>query len=406
MAYGIVLRASTFSYHGPARQFAFNGYVQPHLGAYSDIASLYFRDHMWLHHLPYIHYAFEYPVGTGMFAWLTGLTGGGVGVYLAVNAAVLMACGLLTIWLMQRLPDTNPWLLALAPALALYVVLNWDLLSIAALMVSLVLFHRGRDEWGAAALGVATWTKLFPVIALPVVLFVRLLDASDMRERARAAARLLIPFGVVTAVINGPFVFKHGAHGGLVVSSSWFEFFRFNTQRRGGGSLWALIDNGRLPVSTENLASALLVVAGLAVIFGAIAWVKRRRGTPARELVGPALLASFGWFFFTIKLYSPQYDLWVLVLVAVAGAPIALAVAFAAADVGFFAVAFSQFRLNSPWVEIHVTRPTIVIREAALLALVAWAVSAIVRPRDRRSQPLPVVEPPSKAVPALTGVPE
>jgi uncharacterized membrane protein len=317
-----------------------------------------------------------------------------------------MACGLLTIWLMRRLPDTNPWLLALAPALALYVVLNWDLLSIAALMVSLVLFHRGRDEWGAVALGVATWTKLFPLIALPVVLFVRLLDAADMRERVRATARLLIPFGVVTAVINGPFVLKHGVHGGLVVSSSWFEFFRFNTQRRGGGSLWALIDNGRLPVSTENLVSALLVVAGLAVIFGAIAWVRRRRGTPAHELVGPAMLASFGWFFFTIKLYSPQYDLWVMVLVALASAPIALAVAFAAADVGFFAVAFSQFRLNSPWVEIHVTRPTIVIREAALLALVAWAVSAIVRPRDRRSQPLAVVEPPSEAVPALTGVPE
>jgi hypothetical protein len=113
------------------------------------------------------------------------------------------------------------------------------------------------------------------------------------------------------------------------------------------------------------------------------------------------MLACFGWFFLTIKLYSPQYDLWVLVLAAVAGAPVVLAVAFAAADVGYFTTAFTQFRVNNLWVEIHVLRPVIVIREAAVLAIVAWAVWTIIRAGRRRVQRLEVAEP--EPLPVLAG---
>jgi hypothetical protein len=233
MACGIALRASTFNYHGAGTQRAFNSVASAHLGAYSDIASLYFRDRMWHHHLPYFHYPFEYPVGTGMLTWLTGLLGGGVGGYLAINAVVLVMCGLLTIWLLPRLPDSNPWLLALAPALALYVVLNWDLLSIAALIVAVVLFHRRHDAWSGAALGVATWTKFFPVIALPVMLLVRMLEGRGKR----AAARILVPFALVTAAINLPVLIAHAGR--------WSFFFRFNANRPGAGSLWQLIYNGQ-----------------------------------------------------------------------------------------------------------------------------------------------------------------
>ncbi len=394
MAVGVALRSGTFSYGGGHTQRAFNSFASGHLGAYSDIASIYFRDHLWHALLPYWHYAFEYPVGTGLLAYLTSLVSGGVGGYLAVNAAVMIACGLLTVWLLRRLPGANPWLLALAPALALYVVLNWDLLSIAALTLALVLFHRRRDGWGAVALGIATWTKFFPIVALPVVLWARLLDTRGgaARDRLWAAARILGPFAVVTVVVNAP--------AAIAKPGAWSYFFRFNDMRRGGGSLWALIDNGHIPVSTANLGSLLALVMGLVVIFGAIAWAHRSHGIPIDELIAPAMLACFGWLFFTIKLYSPQYDLWVMVLVACAAAPVALAVAFAAADLAFFTAAFTQFRISNHWVEIHVIRPTIAFREAALLAIILWAIWRIVGPRLRRAQSLPVVEP--EPLPALT----
>jgi uncharacterized membrane protein len=390
MACGLVLRWTAFTYHGPATQTAFNGVVFGHLGAYSDITSLYFRDHMWQHALPYIHYPFEYPVGTGLFAWLASLIGSGVGGFLAVNALVLGACGLATIWLIGRFPRANPWLLALSPALAFYVVLNWDLVSIVALVLSLSLFQRRRDGWAAVALAVATWTKLFPVIALPVVLAARLLEGRDatLSERCRALAGILLPFAAVTVVVNLPFLLA-----GTKASSNWLFFFRFNAWRGVGGSLWSLVSNGHMTGPTANVDSGTLTLAGLVVIFAGFVWAYRR-GASRDELVPLTLVACFAWFFFAIKAYSPQYDLWVLALLALAGAPVAVTVAFAAADIGYFLAAFDWLRLmpKAHWFLPDVLRPAVAIKTTMLFVVVSWAVWAIVGPHLRRTRPLPVVD--------------
>jgi len=391
MAVGLAIHWTTFAYDGASTQRAFNSIAFAHLGAYSDIPSLFFRNHMWQHALPYVHDQFEYPVGTGLFAWLTSLPGGGVAGYMAVNAIVLVGCGLATIWLLGRFPRANPWLLALSPTLALYVVLNWDLLSIVALVLSLRLFQRRRDGWSGLALGVATWTKFFPIIALPVLLAARLLDDRDAprSERGRAQARILLPFAAVTVVANVPFLLAGGA-----VASNWFYFFRFNAWRGVGGSLWSLVSGGHMTGPTANADSAILTFAGLVVIFGVFVWACRRAAR-SDELVTLTLLACFAWFFFAIKAYSPQYDLWVMVLLALAGAPVTLGVAFGAADVGYFVMAFTWLRISSKahWFGSDILRPGVAIKTAMLFVVVAWAIWSIVRPRLRRSAALPLVEP-------------
>jgi hypothetical protein len=390
MICGLAIHWTSFAYDGASTQRAFNNAAFAHLGAYSDISSLYFRNHMWQHLLPYTHYQFEYPVGTGLFAWLASLPGGGLAGFMAVNAVALIACGLATIWLLGRFPHANPWLLALSPALALYVVLNWDLLSIVALVLSLWLFQRRRDGWSAVALGVATWTKFFPIIGLPVLLAARVLEGrgAPVSERVRAVTRILLPFTAVTVAVNLPFVLARGP-----VASHWFYFFRFNAWRGVGGSLWSLVSDGRMTGPTANADSAVLTFAGLVVIFGVFVWAYRRAAR-TDELVGLTLVACFAWFFFSIKLYSPQYDLWIMVLLALAGAPVSLAVAFGAADVTYFVMAFTWLRISSTahWFGSDVLRPAVAIKTTMLLVVVAWAVWAIVIPRLRRSQPVPVVE--------------
>jgi uncharacterized membrane protein len=310
---------------------------------------------------------------------------------MALNALVLVGCGLATIWLLGRFPSANPWLLAISPTLALYVVLNWDLLSIVALLFSLWLFQRRRDGWSAVALGVATWTKFFPVIALPVLLAARLLETRDapLHERARTLARILIPFAAVTVVFNVPFLIAGGE-----AASRWFYFFRFNAWRGVGGSLWSLISDGRMGGPTANADSAILTVAGLAVIFAVFVWA-HRRDAGSDQLLAPTLLACFAWFFFAIKAYSPQYDLWVMVLLALAGARASLGIAFCAADVGYFVMAFTWLRISSKahWFGSDVLRPAVAIKTAMLFVVVAWALWSIVRPRLRRSSALPAVEP-------------
>lgn len=390
MVAGLAIHWTAFAYHGPSGQRAFNNAAFAHLGAYSDIPSLFFRNHMWQHSLPYVHHQFEYPVITGLVAWLTSLPGAGVAGYMAVNAIALVGCGLATIWLLGRFPRANPWLLALSPTLALYVLLNWDLWSIVALVLSLWLFQRRRDGWSAVALGVATWTKFFPIIALPVLLGARLLEGRDapLADRGRVVARILLPFAAITAVVNGPFLLAGGT-----VTSNWFYFFRFNAWRGVGGSLWSLVSGGHMTGPTANADSAILTFAGLVVIFGVFVW-SYRRGARSDEVVMLTLLACFAWFFFAIKAYSPQYDLWVMVLLACSGAPIALAIAFSAADVAYFVMAFTWLRVSphEHWFGADVLRPAVAVKTGMLFVVVAWAIWSIVRPRLRRAAALPVAE--------------
>jgi Glycosyltransferase family 87 len=389
MICGLAIHWTSFAYHGASTQRAFNSVAFAHLGAYSDISSLYIRNHMWQHALPYTHYQFEYPVGTGLFAWLTSLPGGGVAGFMALNSVALLTCGLATIWLLGRFPRANPWLLALSPTLALYVVLNWDLLSIVALVLCLWLFQRRRDAWSGVALGMATWTKFFPIIALPVLLAARLLEDRDtpLSERGRAVARILLPFAAVTVVANVPFLLSGGS-----VASNWFYFFRFNAWRGVGGSLWSLVSAGHMTGATANADSAILTLAGLAVIFSVFVWAYRCGGR-SNELVTLTLLACFAWFFFAIKTYSPQYDLWVMVFLALAGAPLTLGIAFSAADVGYFVIAFTWLRISpkAHWFLSDVLHPAVAIKTAMLFVVAAWAIWSIVRPR--LSATLPVVEP-------------
>jgi hypothetical protein len=249
---------------------------------------------------------------------------------------------------------------------------------------------------------VATWTKFFPIIALPVLLATRLLErgGAPLSERVRAIARILLPFAAVTVLVNAPFLLSPGA-----TSSNWFYFFRFNAWRGVGGSLWSLVSAGRMTGATANADSAAVTLAGMVVIFAVFVWAYRRNAR-TDELVRLTLLGCFAWFFFAIKAYSPQYALWVMVLLALAGAPISLAVAFTAADVAYFVMAFTWLRISptAHWFGSDVLRPAVAIKTTMLLVVVAWAVWAISRLRTERAQRLPVVE--VEPVGVLTATPE
>ena len=57
MGLGIALRWPVFDYAGPPHQIAFNQYLVDHSwAAYSDIASLFFRDGQWRHPIPCFDY--------------------------------------------------------------------------------------------------------------------------------------------------------------------------------------------------------------------------------------------------------------------------------------------------------------------------------------------------------------
>src|SRR5439155_20790222 len=91
LAGGVLLRLPVFAYGGPATQRAFNNYIFQHPGSYSDISSLYFRDRLWLHPVPYFDYKFEYPGVTGAFVWLLSFVHSSVKRCTSASATVVVA---------------------------------------------------------------------------------------------------------------------------------------------------------------------------------------------------------------------------------------------------------------------------------------------------------------------------
>jgi hypothetical protein len=293
---------------------------------------------------------------------------------------------LLVVWLTGRFEGASPWLLALSPALALYVPLNWDMSGILLTVGALWLFRRRRPEWGMLALSAAIWVKLFPVVIVPLVLLDRLLA-----RRRGEAARLVAIFATASLAFNAPFALEPTPDG-FRLRESLLHFFRFNRDRPAELNLWNFFDGLGLGTPEVNLYSGGLLVAGIGVIMALIWRASTRRPGGQGDFILPAALAAIGWFFFINKVYSPQYNLWVVVLLALMGAPLALAASFASVDARYFVASFVilHFAVNrdptAGWLYEHALWPATVLREAILLAIVVWSTWRILRPR--RGTPL------------------
>jgi hypothetical protein len=373
LAGGVLLRLPVFTYAGPATQRAFNSYIFQHPGSYSDISSLYFRDRLWLHPAPYFDYRFEYPVVTGGFVWLVGFIHSSVTSYTLASAAVLVVLGLVAVWLVDRYEGSRVWLLAAAPVLGLDAVLNWDLMAIALTVAALVLYQRDRDGWAGGVLSLAVWAKLFPLLLLPVIALAR------VRERRwRSLGRGLLSFALISAAINLPVALaRASAGGGLVVRSRWAYFYTFNERRRDVGGLWWFFGWLHPKAPEINRVSGLLMLLALAVV--GFAMIIGSRRVRASSLVPYAFLALLAWFVFINRIYSPQFGLWVVFLLAIAGAPLWLAIPVVAVDTAYFWVSFLGFTTTGHWYFPNVIRPATGVREAVLLASVAWCVQRLAR---------------------------
>ena len=363
MVAGLLLRLPVRDYAGPEDVSTFTAYSFDHLGSYSDVASLYMRDLLWEHPTPYVDRELEYPVLTGAFIWLTSFVNENVWSYLVTSWLGLALCGAVVALLLARRRGSDPWVFALAPALAFYVVLNWDLLSLAATVAALVFFEQRRDVPGAAALVLAIWTKLFPLLLFPLMLAQRWSEGDR-----RAAARLAGIVGLGSVIVNLPIL--------LAAPDRWMHVFIFNRERPREVNIWNAFDP--IATSTINLWSGILIVIGVAV---AIWWVIRA-AAPA-EALAPTFLALLAWAFFLGKVYSPQYSLWIVVLLAFVGASRALSISFIAVDVGYFAASFAILHLAtvgaSDWFFDQVLWPAALVREAVLLVVAGWALRQVGR---------------------------
>jgi uncharacterized membrane protein len=274
----------------------------------------------------------EYPVVIGYFAYGTALltqalsgwpdvedraalpseaVGGAPGVreeswlYFQVTAVLLAGFGLLAAWFLAGTHRRRPWdaaLFALSPALVLTGLVNWDLLAVAAVAGALWAWSRGRPVLSGVLIGVGAATKLYPMFLLGALLVVCL-------RRGRMTA-----FAATTGAAVGAWLLVN-LPAMLYGFDQWKVFWSFNDGRGADlGSLWLVWQQSGHQVSAAGINLASWIWFG-AVCVAVLALGLLAPRTP--RIPQLAFLVVVG-FLLVNKVYSPQYVLWLLPLVALA----------------------------------------------------------------------------------------
>src|SRR5205807_531075 len=140
-------------------------------------------------------------------------------------------------------------------------------------------------------------------------------------------------------LVNAPFAFDPGARG--PVRDSWLYFFSFTRARPPRATIWKPVLGHH-----ADLVAVPLIAIGLAAI---VVLTVRSRGRPRGSLV-PGSAAALLWVFATAKVYSPQYALWIFAVLAIAGVPLRLVLAFGLIDLLVFTTTFGPLYPGLPLV--------------------------------------------------------
>ncbi len=274
---------------------------------YTDVLALWGARGIADARVPYLEADLEYPVLTGGFIhltrWLSGWLPAGrpEHAFFGVTAVALFACFLGLVWVHLRLaPRWSALLVAGSPLVMASGLINWDLLAVLLASGALLAWARGRPGWAGVLVGLATATKLYPVLfCVPIAV----LCLRAGRPRAALTAGLAA-LGAWLAV-NLPVY--------LLAPDGWWHFWVFNADRGAEfGSLWHVWTGvgGELPG-----LSVVVTVVFLTGLGGLVALFWR---APCRPRLAQAVLLVVLLFVLVNKVYSPQHMLWLLPLVVLA----------------------------------------------------------------------------------------
>lgn len=300
---------------------------------YTDVYPLWFSEHLSEGATPYLDHPVEYPVLTGAQMWLSAWAARQVPRHLPgvaffhINAALgaVWTFGVLALLGRAGLPPSRLAWWAAAPSLAAYAFMNWDLLRSFLLTLALVLHLSSKDVWSGAVAGLGAAAKMFPALVVPILAAERLAQG-----RKGAAVSQLGAASFAWLAVNLPVA--------LAAPAGWWRFFELSRERPPDwDTLWYFAQHvlGRgFDTSTVNFGSATMFAVGAV----AILMLGGRRRPPGSwwSLILPLLC----WFLLTSKVYSPQFSLWLLPLMALALPSAAPFAAFLVADLMVFATRF------------------------------------------------------------------
>jgi uncharacterized membrane protein len=360
---------------------------------YSDVIPLWSAEGLSSGAVPYRDHAVEYPVLTGGFMWTTAeltrgwhvlakagwLPGTDEGIMFGVlTCALLGLCGLLvvltTVGAAGRRRQWDVAIFATSPLLIFHAFSNWDLFAMAFASGALWAWARKRPVLAGVLIGLGTAAKLYPALLL-IPLFLLAYRSRVWRPVVAATAGAV---GVWLAV-NLPVA--------LAWTTGWKEFYTFSESRPAEAStFWAMLkhfypstfgkaaDSGWTP---PGLAVAIVLLLALA----AIGWLALT--APARPRLAQLVFLTVAAFLLTTKVWSPQYSIWLVPLLALARPRWRIALIWQVSEIAVWIATLLWLLAGSDpnkamtyegltWI--------LLVRDAILLLIVAMIVIEIRRP--------------------------
>lgn len=260
---------------------------------------------------------FEYPVLMGLIAGATALLVPGEGTasdrvlaYFDINSALIAAVWIITVLATARMTRRRPWdaaMVAVAPGIVLAGTINWDMWAVGLLAVGMYFFSRNKPLLAGVFIGLGTATKLYPLLILGAVLLLALRTGRfrPLVVTAASAAAAWLAVNLPVAALN---------------PAGWKYFYEFSQDRPAGySSPWFAYNLvagrlGWLPLHAEAINTLALNLFVLAcALIAVLALTAQRR--PRMAQLAFLIVAAF---ILTNKVYSPQFVLWLIPLLALA----------------------------------------------------------------------------------------
>jgi uncharacterized membrane protein len=295
---------------------------------YSDVIPLWGAEGLSDGAVPYRDHAVEYPVLTGGFMWVTAdltrawhsvatqglVPGTNETIVFGVFTCLLLAiCGLVAVAATAGAAGhRRRWdaaIFAASPLVVFHAFSNWDLFAMAFTSGALWAWARNRPVAAGVLIGLGTAAKLYPAL----LLFPLLLLAFRTRMWRPVLWCAAAAVGSWLAV-NLPVAIAWG--------TGWREFYTFSESRPAEAStFWAMLKHyyptsfgaaGSTAWTPPGAAVALALIVALAVV-GLLAL-----RAPVRPRLAQLAFLTVAAFLLTTKVWSPQYSIWLVPLVALA----------------------------------------------------------------------------------------
>lgn len=288
-------------------------------GCYSDWAALYggrgFAEDAWA---PFAAGStFEYPVLMSLVASVAAQItqwvpdgGNETLAFWLVNAVFVVGLWAVVAVLTVRMAGrrwSDGLMVAVAPGMILAGTINWDMWAVALMAWGMYVWARSKPGWAGVLFGLGAAMKIYPLLILGPLLILA------VRSR-RFGPFLKALAGTVGAwlAVNLPLMLSN--------LEAWKVFFTFSSERGPGlSSVWHAWDvmapefGGRY-IPEESLS---LVVYGVFALWCAVVFLLGVLAKHPPRLAQLTFLVVAG-FVLTNKVYSPQFVIWLIPLLALA----------------------------------------------------------------------------------------